>query len=300
MFKKDSTHTSYYKGTFHYAGLEFQDLTVMYSNDTLERICFGCNFGSKNREYANIIKRHLKEKYDDLENADSTMFAILSRNRFETDNIDTWSRKGGGMIVAAFSMSNYNQCVFSIEPQYSIAYDSAQVHIKELKIYFASYDSVNAVTAVAGIKFGDDIYTAKKILNNRSTEVYLNGNLLMAKNTNIGGVTYDYSDFTFHKEKGLFKVMFWKDYSFSARRAAELQYEAILKQYGSRYTNLKKHRDEEDNKLYSCGMYSSDYDYPPIFIMFRKEIDEVTGRTKYQIAVSYYIHKQDSIDNDEI
>lgn len=301
LVRQDSTHTSlYYKGKFHYAGLEFQDLHIEYFNDTLDCISFGSDFGSKNRENANIVKGYLKEQYNDLDNADSTLFAILYRNRFDTKNIDTWSRKGGGIIVASFSTYNYNQCVFALEPQYSIDYDSLQVHMNELRMYYANYDSANAVTAVAGIKFGDNMYTAKPILRNRSTDVYIEGNRLVGVNTNINGVIYKYSYFFFHREKGLIKVTFLKNYSSYEKSDAEWQFEAILRQFKSRYTNVKMHKNEKDVKLYSCGLYSSDYNYPPIFIMLHKVIDSDTGRTKYQIVVSYYSQKPDPVNNDEI
>ena len=60
------------------------------------------------------------------------------------------------------------------------------------------------------------------------------------------------------------------------------------------------HKNEKDDKMYSCGMYSSDYDWPPIFIMFRKDTDSETFKVKYQIAVSYYTHKEEYDNTNEI
>lgn len=300
IVKQDSTHAAYYKGKFSLAGIEFQDIKVKYSNDTLNYISFGSDYGIKNYENKKAIQKFLQDKYNDLEIADSTLFAIIERNSFDTKEIETWARKGNGIIVAAFSTYDYNKCVFAIEPSYSIHYDSAMEAIDNLKIYLASYDSVNAVTGIAGIKFGDDMYTARPILLKRSSNVMASGDQLIGVNTTINGVTYKYAYFTFHREKGLIKATFFKEYNSYERKAAKQQFDAIIKQYNFRYTNLMLTKDEKDKKIYSCGQYSFDYDYPPIFIMFSKTKDAETGNIKYQIAVSYYVHEPDPVYNDEI
>ena len=298
--KNDSSRTVYYTGKFTFAGLEFNNIAVQYTNDTLDYFAFGNEFGLKNQESSRALQNNLSQKYNDLDVADSTLFAIIERNGFDGERVKTWSRKGNGKIVAVFSTYDYTKCVFAIEPSYSIHYDSAMMHMNNLKTYLASYDSVNIVKGVGGVNFGDDMATARPILQRKSERVMTDGDQLVGIQTTIGGVTYKYAYFTFFKGLGLSKVVMAKEYGAYERRAAELQFEAIVKQYKARYTNLVVNKDEKDNKVYSCGGYVDDYNYPPIFIMFGKQIDSETRNVKYLVIVSYFAHKEAPIDNNEI
>ncbi len=149
---------------------------------------------------------------------------------------------------------------------------------------------------VGGVRFGDDIYSAKDILERKSSTVGVMGNKLLCTNTTIGGTIYNSACFVFYNDFGLQKVMLLKEFALWERRDAEIYLESILRQYKSKYTNFKVHKDEKDSKTYSCGMYESDYDYPPIFIVFDKD----SNVDAYQILVSYYIHKPDFNNDDEI
>lgn len=295
---QDSIRTLYYEGKFLYAGLEFKNITLEFTNDTLNYFSFSNDFGYKNYESSKLLRKNLSDKYSQLEIADSTFFATIHRNGFEED-VETWSRRGDGLIVLLFTTDTYTKCVFAIEPAYAISYDKATQH---LKLLAASYDSINEVKGFGGINFGDDMNKARSILKSKSSEVMTStsGNELIGYQTTIGGITYKYAYFTFHNSKGFIKALAFKEYDSRERQYAELQFNALLKQYGARYTNLTMHKDEEDDKMYSCGMYSSDYDWPPIFIIFIKDTDSETFKVKYQVAVSYYTHKKEYDNTNEI
>ena len=293
---QDSTRTLYYEGKFIYAGLEFKNITLEFTNDTVNYISFSDDFGYKNYEYCNTLRKELNGKYNQLEIADSTFFATIHRNGFEED-VETWSRRGDGLIVLLFTTDTYTKCVFAIEPAYAISLDKVN---QQLKLWAASYDSINEVKGVGGIKFGDNIYEAKSILQNKSSEVIISGNVLTGFQTTIAGITYKYAQFTFYNDLGLQKVLLMNEFSSWEKHDAEVQFKHILNQYKLRYTNLQVTKDEEDIKIYSCGMYQSDYDYPPIFIMLQRSVDKNTNRTIYRIGVSYYTHKQDFKNDDEI
>lgn len=286
----------YYNGKFTFAGLEFQKIVLKFTNDTLDYFGFGNAF-EYNRLCSNDIESDLSKKYNRFEVADSTFFVTLNRNSIEEDDVNTWSRKKDGKVVMLFTTDSYTQCIFAIEPTYAALMDSAT---NSLKFLAACYDTKNEVKGVGGIHFGDDIQKAKSMLQNKSSEVMISGNQLTGFQTTIAGVTYKYALFTFYDDLGLQKVLLMNEFNSWEKHDAEVQFEFILNQYKSRYTNLQVTKDEEDIKIYSCGMYQSDYDYPPIFIMLKKSIDADTKNITYKIGVSYYTHKQDFNNDDEI
>lgn len=292
FIQEDSTTaTIYYKGKFNIAGVELQKLIFKFTNDTL--YYFSCveDF-DYTYEYSRKIEKKLSEKYNELEVADSTFYANIHRINYDK-NVTTWSRRNNGMVVFLFTTDTEIQCVFAIEPMYAINIDKTTNELKQLS---ASYDSINQVKGVGGVRFGDDIYSAKVILERKSSTVGVLGNKLLCTNTTIGGTIYNSACFVFYNDFGLQKVMLLKEFALWERHDAEIYLESILRQYKSKYTNFKVHKDEKDSKTYSCGMYESDYDYPPIFIIFNKDSDV----DAYQIVVSYYIHKPDFNNDDEI
>ena len=103
---QDSIRTLYYEGKFLYAGLEFKNITLEFTNDTLNYFSFSNDFGYKNYESSKLLRKNLSDKYSQLEIADSTFFATIHRNGFEED-VETWSRRGDGLIVLLFTTDTY-------------------------------------------------------------------------------------------------------------------------------------------------------------------------------------------------
>ena len=282
--------TTYYRGHFNIAGIEFQKLMFRYTNDTLNYFSCMEEFGDNAYEYSRKIENNLNQKYGNFEVADSTFFATMLRAAYE-NSVGTWSRRNNGTVVYLFTTDKDVQCVFALEPEYAVRMDELN---NSLKLTLASYDSVNLVKGVGGVRFGDNLYKAQDVLDRKSSNMWVSGNKITCTNTTIGGTIYDFAYFVFYDDLGLQKVILAKNFRLYEKHDAEIQLEAIIKQYKTRYTNFKIHVDEQDSKTYSCGMYEEGYDYPPILIMFTRDSE------KYQIAVSYFVYKPDFNNDDEI
>ena len=293
----DSGGIYVFSGNWKVEGTPIKIVATQYYNDTLTTILFAnaCKDGCDSLKQQ--IEADLDKKYGSLQSGDSSLCLAVFSKGIVSAEMEKWSRMDKSTAFMYAKSDSTYMFVYLAEKFMSKQLSDLIDSMQELALNF---DEENKITGVAGIKFGENMNTARTILRSRSEEVRTEGDFLYGLNTTVGGVTYDYTFFLFHRENGLLKAALLKKYTASEKKNAELQYDAIVKQYKDKYTNLKLRKNETDTKLYTCGQYTKDYEYPPIYIMFYKGIDSDTGRVVYSISVSYYMRKPDPIYPDEI
>ncbi len=288
-----------FKGYYKHQGVEFHTIVTSFLNDTLFVFCAQDSCGEKVTETANVLQKNLEVLYGNLAPADSTFLFRFLKDSADHYGVKTWSRMDDHTMIISMQSEEKVTCMYIDQ---DIFYNMMFVGLKQMGEAIGSlpdFSEENKVYGVAGVKFGDDMASVKKVIYPKA-EQFLDGdahNLTYYK-VKIGGSTYDYANFLFAKGK-LSSVRLQKVFYSWRKEEALMAFEGVKSQYERRYTNFKVVKDEYDEKLATCGAYIEGYDYPPIVISFEKSLSK-GGDIMYYVIVSYYGMRTDNIYDDEI
>lgn len=288
-----------YEGDYMHEGHSFQSVKISFLNDTLFTIampdsCKDCISKCHN------IQENLNNKYGNLEKADSTILFQQIADSANTWGLKTWSRHDEHtMVVTALSDSVYSCTYLSKKVYYNLLRSSLRHFVDALFDADPNYSEENKVYGVAGVKFGDDKETVRKIIAPKSDRLLdSDPHTLQYYKTKIGGIIYDFATFYFIQGK-LVSATFQKPFYSWRKEEALMAYEDVKSQYTRKYSNLKVLQDEYDEKLCVCGAFTEGYDYKPISIAFNKSLSK-GGDIMYYVIVSYYQMRIADLYNDEI
>lgn len=283
-----------FKGYYKHQGVEFHTIVTSFLNDTLFVFCAHDSCGESASEKASVLQKNLEVLYGNLIPADSTFLFSFFKDSADHYGVKTWSRMDDHTMIISMQSEEKVTCMYIDQDIfYSIMYAGLR------QMGMPDYSEENRVYGVAGVKFGDDIASVKKVICPKA-EHFLDEdahNLTYYK-VKIGGSTYDYANFLFAKGK-LSSVRLQKVFYSWRKEEALMAFEGVKSQYERRYTNFKVIKDEYEEKLAICGAYIDGYDYPPIVISFEKSLSK-GGDIMYYVIVSYYGMRTDNIYDDEI
>lgn len=288
-----------YEGDYMHEEYFFQSVKVGFLNDTLFTIAMPDSCSKDCISKCHKIQENLNKKYNNLEMADSTLLFQQIVDT-ETLGLKIWSRHDEHTMIMTASTDSAYVCTYSSKDVYYNLLRSSFSHfIDALYDNDPNFSEENKVYGVAGVKFGDDKETVRKTIAPKSVRfLRSDSRTLEFYKTKIGGITYDYTTFYFMQGKLVSVDLSMPFYSWQKEEAL-MFYEGIKSQYERRYSNLKVIKDEYDKKLCTCGAFIDGYDYPPIFISFKKSLSK-GGDIMYYVGVSYYFARTEHLYDDEI
>ena len=165
------------------------------------------------------------------------------------------------------------------------------------------FDPANEVTSVAGCKFGDAKSDVSNTLKKRfGSPLDEDDKVMTYYNIEIGGTLYEGADFYFRynpktRRSEFVSAKFQKHFNTWEEDNAKAMYDAVVSQYGRKYTNLES-GTLDDGLIYSrCG---SSQQYPlPIFIYMEKSLSK-GGDMYYYVVVEYFSQAIQGLYDDDI
>lgn len=288
-----------YEGEYDHEGLTFHTIGVSFLNDTFFAILMQDSCNGSCVKYSKIVQEKLNKKYGSLEIADSTLLFKQITDSAEFWGIKTWSRHDEHTMVMTSSSDTIYGCSYISEDMY---YNLLLSGLRQLVDEFnnlPNYCEKNRVYGVAGVKFGDNRETVRRIIGLKSDRLLdSDSHTLQYYNTTIGGTIYEHTTFYFANGK-LVSVDLQKPFFSWRKEEALMAFENIKSQYERKYSNLKMTTDKDEEKYCLCGAYIDGYDYPPIFISFQKSLSK-GGDIMYYVGVSYYVARTEHLYDDEI
>ncbi|HCE47544.1 MAG TPA: hypothetical protein DEQ84_02540 [Prevotellaceae bacterium] len=298
-----------YEGQYNHKGKDFHSLRIGFWNDIFYSVLFKDSCLGICSDYADsvqIVQTNLERKYGSLD-MDTITYTKENLEIATRCGMKVWSRQDKSTIVETILVS---EGLVSKYKKFVCGYKDRKMSNNILKMQEQTFKRIqrasnpnysenNKVYGVAGVKFGDDKETVRKIIAPKS-EMLLNSDphMLQYGRTNVGGSTYDGATFYFMQGK-LSSVTLQQAFYSWKREEARMFYENIKSQYAMKYSNLEEFKDEYDEKICVCGAFIDGYDYPPIFISFKKALSK-GGDMMYYVIVSYYEARMANIYNDEI
>lgn len=302
-----------YTGKYNHEGREFPIFHTLFWNDTLAQVSFRdtCDGDcSKFVDAVQITQANLEQKYGYVGLVDDRS-GLLAYNIDEHffDTKIRWARQDKHTIVESVL---YNH---AFDYTYICVYRDAEIYRRERQLWNkvfnidsfmslfgydgADYSEENKVYGVAGVKFGDDKETVRKIIALKSERfLSTDAHTLRYYKTQIGGIAYDYASFYFIQEK-LVAVDLQKPFYSWQNEEALMNFETVKYLYERKYSNFKMIKDEYEEKSATCGVHMNGDNYPPITIIYSKSISR-GGQLMYYIIVSYYGMKIVDIYNKDI
>lgn len=290
-----------FSGTYKHEGVEFHTITTSFLNDTLFTFSVLDSCGTeKISGLANTLQMNLKKKYGALEVADSTLLYMMLADSISHYGVQTWSRLDVHTMVIFMKSEDKIVCTYVSRDLFTNFMLRGFAQMDEAISELPDYKEENKVYGVAGVKFGDDMETVRRVIAPKSERLSdYDAHTLTYYRTKIGGSTYDFATFYFMQGNGLVSVSLQNAFHSWKKEEAELAYEGIISQYKRKYSNFKVFKDESDVKVCTCGAFIDGYDYPPIFITFEKSLSK-GGDIMYYVTVSYYEMRNSNLYDDEI
>ncbi len=302
-----------YEGKYNHEGKEFSSLCISFWNDTFYSILLADSCLKNCSYYADtiqIVQTNLAQKYGSYEIMDTILHSKESIDIATSCGIKMWSRQDKSTIIETifFSQDNKFLCEYNDRQMYNTIRTIRTDTMDKFNSAFLdaifhrndpNYSEENKVYGVAGVKFGDDKETVRRVITPKS-ERLLNSdtNTLEYYKTRFGGTTYQYATFCFIQGK-LATAYFDQPFALWEKEAALMFLQSVKSQYEKKYSNMKTITDEDDEKIYACGAYIDDYNYLPIIIQFKKAMNN-GNKIMYYIMVSYYQMRIKNLYNDEI
>lgn len=291
-----------FSGTYKHEGVEFHTIITSFLSDTLFIFCLQDSCGAdKVSEYAGTLQTNLEKKYGSLKTADSTLLFLALTDSADHYGVQTWSRMDDNSMLVSMKAEAKVACMYVDQNLYlNMLMKGLLQQWEEALNESPDYKEENKVYGVAGVKFGDDMATVRKVIAPKSDRlVDSDAHMLTYYKTKIGGLTYDYATFYFMQGKGLVSVNLQNAFYSWKKEEAEMAYEVIIAQFKRKYSNLQVRKDERDEKMSTCGAYIDGYAYPPIIITFQKSLSK-GGDIMYYVTVSYYEMRKENLYDDEI
>lgn len=290
-----------FSGTYKHEGVEFHTIITSFLSDTLFIFCPQDSCGAdKVPGLANTLQTNLEKKYGALETADSTLLFMMLKDSADHYGVETWSRMDDHTMLISMKSEAKITCMYVDRDLYFNMMMKGLMQLSEALNELPDYKEENKVYGVAGVKFGDDMATVKRVIAPKSEKLTdSDSHTLTYYKTKIGGSTYDFATFYFMQGKGLVSVNLQNAFYSWKKEEAEMAYEGIISQFKRRYSNFQVRQDERDEKMCTCGAYIDGYDYPPIIITFQKSLSK-GGDIMYYVMVSYYEMRKANLYDDEI
>lgn len=284
-----------YSGTYQHEEMIFETIYLFYLDDTVNMISFEKKYDTTYIENANNFLEKIHSKYNELENCDSSAFALnLAKDE---EGVKTWSRKDDQYMV--ITQQNDSLCSCTYIAFHNFIFVSLRHALESIKKYDLDYAEENKVYGVGGVKFGDSKASVKSVILSKSERIVSeDAHSITFGDTKIGGVTYDFATFYFSSNQ-LISVNLQSAFYSWRKEEALMKFKSIKDQYGRKYSNLTELKDEEDLKGYNCGAFIDGYDYLPILISFQKSLSK-GGDIMYYVEVDYYLYRRESLYDDEI
>ena len=284
-----------YEGKYVHEEMCFDRVIARYMCDTLTLITFVGACDSACMDYGKPFIEKVHSKYNNLDNADSTLLVMMAT--IDSEGFTKWSRKDDEAIV--LTMHNDSSCICAYIAEKRVLEISINAAWKTYMQTLPDFAEENKVYGVAGVKFGDSRVNVKSVISAKSDRIvneYTHS--ITFRDTRIVGVTYDFAIFYFASNQ-LISVNLQSAFYSWRKEEALMQFENIKSQYARKYSNLQLLKDEDDLKGYNCGAYIDGYDYPPILISFQKSLSQ-GGDIMYYVEVDYYHHRKSTLYDDEI
>lgn len=284
-----------YSGAYQHEGMIFETIDLFYLDDTVNMITFEKKYDTAYIENANNLLEKIHSKYNELENCDSSAFALnLAKDE---EGVKTWSRTDDQYMV--ITQQNDSLCSCTYIAFNNFIYVSLRHALESIKKYDINFAEENKVYGVGGVKFGDSKASVKSVILSKSERIVSeDAHSITFRDTKIGGVTYDFATFYFSSNQ-LISVNLQDAFDSWRKEEALMKFKSIKDQYGRKYSNLTELKDEEDLKGYQCGAFIDGYDYLPIIISFEKSLSR-GGDIMYYVLVDYYDNRRESLYDDEI
>lgn len=287
-----------YKGKFLVDDIFMHTLVVNLLNDTV----YGLTFydSSLNIDNAEFYSKWLKKEQDKY--AQFTRTDTTEVDKMIPDEEKQYFQKTDGVLqVVAVLTGNGATLSFENPEKHKKA---VKKEIDELfKGFGKTINPEDIVKGVAGVKFGDNEETVRKVISRKSSAFLSDkDHCLTYLNTALGGTTFDYSNFYFKQGKGLVSVSMYKAFPTYKKKQAEEIYENIVSLYRGKYSNVREVNNEEDDKFTACGEPDSqitDETTPPIWIKLEKSVSK-GGDYMYYVKVDYYIANTLNLYNEDI
>lgn len=285
-----------YQGNWQIEGVPVKNVVTRFMDDTLMMMVFANSCENKCDSIQRIINSNVEQKYGSLQSGDSSVFIKLFSLGMVSLEMEQWSRmdeetsfmyaKSDSGYVFIYLAENFmwNQFAKSVG---EILNDNSIDYAEENKVY-----------GVAGVKFGDNKESVKRIILTKSENIVeSDAHHMTFGKVKVGGLIYTYGEFYFLQGKGLVAVSLSKVFKSWQEEEAKVFYENIVSQYKGKYTNFK---ENQDGDYAFCGAYMEDYkDMLPIVISRKKSLSR-GGDMMYYVEVSYYIQRLSGLYNDEI
>lgn len=288
-----------YDGDYDHEGQTFHAIGVSFLNDTFFAILMQDSCNGNCIQYTKIVQKKLNKKYGSLEVADSTLLFKQITDSAEFLGVKTWSRHDEHTMVMTSSSDSIFGCSYiSEDTYYNLLFSGLRQLVDEFN-NLPDYCEKNKVYGVAGVKFGDDRETVRRIIAPKSDRMLdSESNTLEYYKTIVGGTTYQYATFYFIQGR-LAAAFFYQPFALWEKEEALMFLSSVKSQYEKKYSNMRTITDEDNEKLYACGAYIDDYNYLPIIIQFKKAINK-GNKIMYYVIVSYYQMRTNNLYNDEI
>ena len=296
----ETTAQFQFSGTYKHEGVEFHTIITSFLSDTLFIFCPQDSCGERVTELSKVLQANLEKKYGALETADSTLLFSLLKDSADHYGVKTWSRMDDHTMLISMQSEAKITCMYVDRDLYFNMMMKGIMQLSEALNQLPDYSEENKVYGVAGVKFGDDMATVRKVIAPKSERLSdSDSHTLTYYKTKIGGSTYDFATFYFIQGKGLVSATLQNAFYSWRKEEAEMAYENVISQFKRKYSNFKVRQDERDEKMCTCGAYIDDYDYPPIIIMFQKSLSK-GGDIMYYVMVTYYEMRKSNMYDDEI
>ena len=290
-----------FSGTYKHEGVEFHTIATSFLSDTLFIFCLQDSCGADRvAEVSGTLQTNLEKKYGRLETADSTLLFMMLKDSADRCGVETWSRMDEHTMLISIKSEAKVTCMYVDWDLYFNMMMKSLMQLSEALNDLPDYKEENKVYGVAGVKFGDDMATVRRVIAAKSDKLTdSDAHTLTYYKTEIGGSTYDFATFYFIQGKGLVSVNLQNAFYSWRKEEAEMAYEGIISQFKRKYSNFQVRQDERDEKMCTCGAYIDGYDYPPIIITFQKSLSK-GGDIMYYVMVSYYEMRKANLYDDEI
>lgn len=289
-----------FSGIYKHEGVEFHTIIMSFLSDTLFIFCPQDSCGEKVTELSKVLQANLEKKYGTLETADSTFLFSVLKDSADHYGLKTWSRMDEHTMLISMQSDEKISCMYVDRDLYFNIMMKGIMQLSEELNQIPDFSEENKVYGVAGVRFGDDMATVRKVIAPKSDRLSdSDSHTLTYYKTKIGGSTYDFATFYFIQSKGLVSVNLQNAFYSWRKEEAEMAYEGVVSQFKRKYSNFKVLQDDRDEKMCTCGAYIKDYDYPPIIITFQKSLSK-GGDIMYYVMVTYYEMRKSNLYDDEI
>ena len=287
-----------YWGKYLVDDIYMHSLVVEMLNDTVYKLTFddAC-FNIDNSAFYTKWLTKEQDRYAQYARTDTSQL-----DKIIPDEEKHYIQKSDGFLEVSASASEYGARLVFLIPE--MQKRAIEKEVEEIfKGFGKTSNPADIVTGVAGVKFGDNEETVRKVIYRRSSTFLSDeDHCLTYLNTSLGGTTFDYSHFYFRAGKGLVAVSMYKAYPTYKKREAEQVYENITALYKDKYSNMLVVRNDADDKLSVCGEPSdkiTDQTTPPIWISLQKSVSK-GGDFLYYVKVDYYISNISHLYDDDI